>query len=615
MASAASNEAALRRELEAYRTAVNFGEADQHLQRAQALLRPDTAVPVRLALEATQCLDDSYENEDRNGHWQQIAATGMVAASALGASTIQGEFFNCAGNVLMAKGELDGAGVWYDKALNLALLRHDQSLEADALNLRGTLASARGEYRLALLDLIRAREMFTAQGKTVDALSVTNDLAVLYSRLGDHRQALVYYQAVSTHMDSDAGPADRSALLGNMAASNEALGDHVLALEQIQRAKALAGQSGDPLQLAMTQRLAGRILISSGQPAAALVELLPAQRYLFAQGDRERAAQADLYAAMALAKLGRPAEALLRTQAARKQFEQSESSGNLNLAQTFEARLLSDQGRFREAFVMMAAAQESARLLAAQVNDNRLISAQVAADVREQKAENVRLVSTLRAQQSVLSARDRTRRWQRVALVASLAVLLVIAALAWRQFRRAQRMRDLSLTDELTGLPNRRSIFAFGVEQLKSARRIRDPLTLILLDIDHFKTINDQYGHDAGDLVLREIGNSLMQSVRHGSRLGRAGGEEFLAVLPHTDVEQALQAAERLRLQVAALRPNHSGQVLVVTASFGVVTMPSAAGDFDTLYAMADQALYAAKRRGRNCAVHFRELAPAAAIG
>jgi diguanylate cyclase (GGDEF)-like protein len=604
------NDALIRAELRAYRHAQDFGQAARHFQRAKALLRRQTSAPVRLALDAVRCLEGSYENEDPDGQWRRLAESGMAAAQAAGAWSTQGQFTICAGNVRMAKSEFENARRWYQKALALARANGDRSLEADALNLLGTLASTRGEFREGLLDLIRARDLFIAQNQPVDALSVTNDLAVLYSRLGDHRQALVYYQAVATNLGPDAGPADRSALLGNMAASNEALGRHQQALTQVRQAKTLAEQSGDSLQLAMIQRLAGRILVSAEQPAAALAELVPAQRILSAQGDSERAAQADLYAAMALVQLRRPAEALPRAQSARAQFEQNQSLGNLNLAQTVEAKLLAAQGRFSEAYVMMDAAQQSGKQLSAQAHDYRLVTAQVALEVREQRAENQRLGNEVRAQQSVIAARDRTDRWQRVALASGALVLLGITAWAWRQFHHARRMRYLSLTDELTGLPNRRNVFAFGAYQLDHARRVDDKLTLVALDIDHFKQINDRFGHDGGDTVLREVARCLSAGLREGSRVGRAGGEEFLVVLPHTNAEQGVLAAERLRRLVAESSLARGGEPIHVTASFGVVTSPPAIGDLDALCALADKAMYAAKRGGRNCVRHYADLAP-----
>jgi diguanylate cyclase (GGDEF)-like protein len=153
-------------------------------------------------------------------------------------------------------------------------------------------------------------------------------------------------------------------------------------------------------------------------------------------------------------------------------------------------------------------------------------------------------------------------------------------------------------TDDLSGLPNRRACQDNLKRMLAHASRAVSPLSAILLDLDHFKQINDRYGHGAGDDVLASIGEVLRGGLRASDFAGRYGGEEFLVLLPNTDSAGALVAAEKLRAAVEKLDVLQVEQV--VTASFGVAAYPVDALDADALVRMADRALYAAKGAGRN---------------
>ena len=168
-----------------------------------------------------------------------------------------------------------------------------------------------------------------------------------------------------------------------------------------------------------------------------------------------------------------------------------------------------------------------------------------------------------------------------------------------------RRSLSLALTDELTGLYNRRYLFAHLDELLGRVRKDGISVAVLLFDIDHFKQVNDTYVHAAGDDVLRELASRATNSVRSVDLVARLGGEEFVVVMPETDLAIAAGVAERLRLAVArepfAVRSD--GRLLPVTISIGVTAAAASNDDRDSMLKRADDALYTAKTRGRNCLI------------
>jgi diguanylate cyclase (GGDEF)-like protein/PAS domain S-box-containing protein len=170
--------------------------------------------------------------------------------------------------------------------------------------------------------------------------------------------------------------------------------------------------------------------------------------------------------------------------------------------------------------------------------------------------------------------------------------------------RRAleRRLTELATRDSLTGVENRHSIMSALEQASGHAKRYRRPLSVLMIDADHFKRVNDRYGHPTGDRVLVRLTQALSACLRQSDRLGRIGGEEFIAVLPETGSEQAMQVASRLLAEVAAARVHSDdGDELGFTVSIGIAASNDGALPPNKLLEQADQALYAAKAGGRNC--------------
>jgi two-component system cell cycle response regulator len=164
-----------------------------------------------------------------------------------------------------------------------------------------------------------------------------------------------------------------------------------------------------------------------------------------------------------------------------------------------------------------------------------------------------------------------------------------------------EELRERANKDLLTLLPNRSAIATSLEQELARCHRDRRTVGVVLLDIDHFKKINDTYGHFAGDAVLRETAARLRGNIRPYDSVGRYGGEEFLMVLPNCDLEQAKVQAERMRVKLSSGAMSADGNEILVSASFGVTVSDGSEKSPDLFVRVADEALYKAKANGRNC--------------
>lgn len=179
---------------------------------------------------------------------------------------------------------------------------------------------------------------------------------------------------------------------------------------------------------------------------------------------------------------------------------------------------------------------------------------------------------------------------------------LAFGIFGWLLGRHEEKLEEISITDGLTGLRNQRYFRMRFEEEFESARRHARPLSLLMMDLDFFKKVNDLHGHPLGDRLLAEVARAFAGQVRKGETLARVGGEEFALLLPGIAEPEALLVGERIRQAVKKIElPGRQGGVVGITVSLGLASVRNPEKEnMDLLYSRADQALYQAKEQGRD---------------
>jgi diguanylate cyclase (GGDEF)-like protein len=203
-----------------------------------------------------------------------------------------------------------------------------------------------------------------------------------------------------------------------------------------------------------------------------------------------------------------------------------------------------------------------------------------------------------------------------VPLIVTPPIAWVLVSLLLKISRMEEEMRDLASYDSLTGLLSRHAFFESANSHVSLANRNKSLFAVMLIDLDHFKTINDQYGHPAGDAVLRLFADVVNSVARRSDIVGRLGGEEFAIILPTTSTEEALEFSSRLNKAVDQAVLKFGDAIIDYTVSIGLTASSTArVNNLDNLLTRADLALYQAKRNGRNQTLVFRESVERAATG
>ncbi|MCB1997141.1 MAG: diguanylate cyclase [Rhodoferax sp.] len=395
----------------------------------------------------------------------------------------------------------------------------------------------------------------------------------------------------------------RNALLYQRAESLRVVGRLDAAAGYYRDSVSLARETGDEAAIAAGANGLAAIHLEQGEPAKSLPLLQEALALLEPTDSGFRMLNAASQLVKAYTMLKHPdlpsAMALVR----RYDNEASPGADRARVARIFAAAYAS-QGRFKEAYAESERADRLAadgRRYAAEIQNLRLQARYSAA---QREAENAELRHRSESARLALAAEEATRRalWAAVGIL--VVLLLAASSWAWSGIARRRALTHLALRDDLTGKPNRRAVTGYAKDQFDIARQKDTPLTMALIDLDHFKRVNDLRGHACGDAVLRALAAASSAVLRDQDVLGRWGGEEWLLVLPGVKVEELPAIFERLRHQFASTPVDGIDGEHGVTFSMGGAGLSPSIPSLDALIAACDERLYRAKDAGRDRLCH-----------
>lgn len=570
------------------------------LERALALLWAPVDRAVRMKALGLRCwLRAGSADPDS---LVALASAGVAEAERAGDARARADLRLCRGYGHEGAGRMNEATAEYETAVAEGRRLRDEQLLADGLALRGELRYYRGEMAGALADVTEAHALYARLGKANSERRMLNAIANVYAdrRVGEYDKALEYYRQLLAANQAAGNTAGISTSYFNMGTTLENKGDPAAALDYYRRSLALERQRGDSSEIAVVERSIGIALTKAGRPAEALRVLDAPLAYYVRMNDVDGQARIRLARGTALRAAGRPADALADLEAARVHFDSTRNTRFLEKLHDERALAFAATGDWRQAYEARGTQLRLQQALAEQLKEEHTSRLRVQFDTEKKEAENRALLLENRLRGQRLAAVARIRRLQTVIIALSVLIMGILAVLVARHVSSARLLRTMAMTDELTRLPNRRHLLSVAHARLADAKRSDKPVSILALDVDHFKRINDTFGHDAGDAVLRRVAQTCRAALRHDDVIGRTGGEEFVVVLPHADAGRAVEVAERLRSAVEELEWDDVDPALRVTLSVGVAERASVDDDFAALSRRADDSLYRAKKLGRN---------------
>jgi diguanylate cyclase (GGDEF)-like protein len=582
----------------------------QQLETALTQLRsaPDADTQIRAHLG----LVEYYLGRDRAAAENEVNAADQLLLKATRPG-LQAGVLTSRAKLLVVSGESAQAAELYDRAASIAEDTRDDAMLAEVLLSRGYLRELRGKYALGLSDLRRAQALFEQTDMPLRALLALNAIAIAYNRMGDSDEAAHIFERTLEALRNAGLKRDEAVTLLAQGEAYENLKQFAQARGSFQAALDLARQIDNSRAAGYALRGLASIASETENPNGSLALLDRATQLERQISDARLQAQIELTRGIALHRLNRLRQSHAALSQALTLFHQIGSQSELATTYGELAAVSGELGNWRDAYEYRSLSQTlTTQLLRSQL-DQRFATLKVEYDTASKEKENEMLIRENAADQVALAQRTKAGNLQMAVIVLIVLLLGVLATLALHQRRASSRLRLLAMTDELTGVPNRRAVLTLLSQIL---RRSPDPISILIIDLDHFKSINDRHGHLIGDEALKRVSADLRDAVVDPAFFGRLGGEEFAAVLPSMQTEEAREIAELLRERVLRLDLSRWLGDRRITVSIGIATSLPGRDSVTSMLRRADSALYSAKDAGRNCVrtkssdEEERELAP-----
>ncbi len=590
---------------------------DPEIHRLQEMVDEDATK----ALKQTKALLASLKHEKfTDSNALRIAALYGIQAHAYGILELDVEARTIAAKGLaLARGEHDPihldlllayAESVYDKAgitnsieaIEAARMLQPRGSVADTCMLitRGLLEHREDREDLAIVTLTQAYRASIAPAVTEPHIMSADYLSLVMRSMGDYNQALTLNQEKidwDTSHDATMSLSVSRFMRGQIL---KLMGNYDAAIVEFAQARRLSVSLGDPQGIAFAYQRICEAHIELKQLTAAQRECASALGAFGVSESADAMKETQALQARIDLGLGHPERALATLNKVLDHNGTDMPPRHVGSMYEWRARANAALHDYRDAYNDLE--EYVSRYRAA--NDaerNRQANAQRARFETDREIErNASLQRELALSQEQSQRQAQRLRWNAVVVVAGVVVITLLIYFLFANRRYRQQLVQLASQDSLTGLPNRRRTAELAEAALRTASATHEPLTIAIIDMDHFKVINDRCGHATGDYVLKEFARAGREALRESDILGRWGGEEFLLVMPDTPVDLALGSLERLRVLVVGIPLPPTGSGLQVSLSAGLATNDEGARSLDELIARADAALYMAKNEGRD---------------
>jgi diguanylate cyclase (GGDEF)-like protein len=568
-------------------------DADSALELLRRTPDPDLEVRAHMLL----C---DYQSERDSAAAQREIAAATALLPHVRRQALRAGVLDCQGAIFETGGDNAKAMVQYQEAVSIAAREHDDEMLAQSLFSRGYLLGVQGDYATGLSELRHADALFERIKKPLHAQTTLNSIAILYNRMGDYVQARrIYARALKAQREAGL-QREQAVTLHNLGRVDENLHDWDAARQAFTGSLEISRRINYTRGEAYALRGLAAVENATGNPVGALETLKSAQVLQQQTPDARLRAQIQLARGIAFHKLLRLPESTAALEDAVEVLRQADALGELNATYSELAAVYAETGNWPSAYKRQTDAKQTSDKLLKNQLDQRFAALKVEFDTAAQEKENAALKRQNEADQKTLAQARSVRHLQAAVILLAVLLVLLLAMLAVFQHRSTLQMHMLAMTDELTGVPNRRAVLGRLDPLLR--RSDSSACATLIIDIDHFKAINDQHGHPAGDEVLKVVAATVRSAVRESAFFGRLGGEEFLIVLPGADLLEGRRVAEVFRERIESIDTSRwFADRRRITASIGVAVSVPGKDTPSTMLQRADLALYAAKRSGRNC--------------
>lgn len=573
---------------------------------------PQQASSLLQELKKTISPDDLLRQKEyiRAKCWNQKVETNVQIKQAISFANEQLDIFNspapskitidltlCKTTYQRLLGQVDTTLQDLTNAINQAYIIEAPLLIAHGYSQRGTLHSYQGNYSASLEDLLTAQSHYESLKLSYWANINLGELATSYRRFGDAKSALKYQLQLEDIYIKEGKIFEANDINIQIASSLEQLNDLEEANTRYRMSQEFLHDKQPVISADMSINIANN-LISLGQYSKALTLLQQAESIITPEYNAPYSFL-QLYLANTQFKLNNYPASLAALQNAEKAFIIDKNQRGLSKVLELRSNIYQAAKDWQNAY------QSLADYLKVHLAQDERVLTKLNAELRTRfdtdriKHENDLLLQHANDKEIQLHMLQRNKTMQIIIISLVGIILILVSIFAYKQMYHKQQYRKLAFTDELTQVANRRETYVQAERCLTLCKKSKKPFSLIFFDADYFKLVNDELGHYIGDQVLICLADIATKVIRNGDILGRVGGEEFIILLPDTEIEVALTIANRLLTTIEQYEWSTVSSNLTQTVSAGVVRYQEEK-DLSELLLKADKALYEAKAAGRN---------------